>query len=131
MRETRLQKRLASSTFQAFLQKNDPVVFSRLPRVTSSKMRRFGLQDKPLEFRGYAFVAANSILVGLMSVYDKLMVTRLVKDQTPLGINLYRITASLPLVLMLSYMLETPTLPRDIVVSFLEPSFDSALASFD
>jgi drug/metabolite transporter (DMT)-like permease len=76
----------------------------------------FGLQDKPLEFRGYAFVAANTILVGLMSVYDKLMVTRLVKDQTPLGINLYRITASLPMVVMLSCMLETPTLPRDIVV---------------
>ena len=68
---------------------------------------------------------------GKTAHWENAKVTRLVKDQTPLGINLYRITASLPMVVMLSCMLETPTLPRDIVVSFLEPSFDSALASFD
>jgi len=50
-----------------------------------------------------------------MAVYDKLMVTRFIADQTAVGVNLYRIVASTPLVAALAYMSEAPELPDDSV----------------
>lgn len=89
----------------------------------------FALRNERSEFHGYAFGIGNSLLVGIASVYDKMMATRFLKDQTSVGINLFRVLFSCPMVLLLSLSTESVSLPQRLDLRLmLELGFTSVCA---
>lgn len=91
----------------------------------------FALRNEQLEFHGYAFGVGNSVLVGVASVYDKMMATRFLKDHSSVGINLFRVLFSCPMVLLLSLLTESISLPdkqSDLYRLVLELAFTSVCA---
>jgi drug/metabolite transporter (DMT)-like permease len=49
------------------------------------------------EFRGLFYAFLNTFLIGLLGVYENMIMKQVREEQTPFGINLYRLTLSVPL----------------------------------
>ncbi len=64
----------------------------------------YGVEDSSSASHGFVYALINTLLVTSLAVYEKWLATYMQGEQTPVGINAYRIALSLPcLVLLISY----------------------------
>ncbi|KAL0479734.1 hypothetical protein AKO1_007560 [Acrasis kona] len=64
----------------------------------------YSLTDFTLSYRGITWLLLNTFLSVLIPIVEKRYLTSKLKDQTPAGINFYRNTLSVPMLLVIAYL---------------------------
>jgi drug/metabolite transporter (DMT)-like permease len=93
---------LCSAILEFFIQGHVPTQ----PRMVGLALILFGaavttLSDRTTELNGFLFAFLNTLLIGVLGVYENVIMSNTKKEQTALGLNLYRMTLSLPMLFVM------------------------------
>jgi len=59
-----------------------------------------------VELFGFALAGLNTITVSLLSVSENMMMRKISNEQTAVGMNMYRLATSIPILLLIAYLTE-------------------------
>jgi len=68
----------------------------------------YAFSDNTVTIYGLGFAVLNTLLVAGLSVYENLIMNTMKAEQTPFGVNLFRVLFTLPFLLVLSFTHESP-----------------------